>query len=93
MNKNELVEDVQQRLNATKAEAAAAVNAILAAVQDEVVKGGKVTIAGFGVFEKRTRNARTARNPHTGEVLAVAAKQAPTFRPGAAFKQAVASGN
>ncbi len=58
-------------------------------IQSAVASGDKVAITGFGVFEKSERPARTARNPATGDPIAVAASSVPKFRPGADFKALV----
>ncbi|MFF5171308.1 HU family DNA-binding protein [Micromonospora sp. NPDC000089] len=91
MNKAELIEALAARLGDRKA-ATAALDAVLAEVQAAVTKGDKVAITGFGSFEKRVRAARTARNPRTGEAVKVKKTSVPTFRPGAGFKEMVASG-
>lgn len=62
MNKAELIEALSARLGDKKS-ANAALDAVLAEIQTAVTKGDKVAITGFGVFEKRVRGARTARNP------------------------------
>jgi DNA-binding protein HU-beta len=72
--------------------ATAALDAILAEIQAAVTKGDRVSITGFGVFEKRARAARSARNPRTGAPIAVKKTSVPVFRPGATFKELVASG-
>ena len=91
MNKAELIEALSGRLGDKKS-ATAALDAVLAEIQNTVVKGDKVAITGFGVFEKRLRAARTARNPRTGESVKVKKTAVPAFRPGAGFKDLVASG-
>lgn len=91
MNKAELVEALAGRLGDRKT-ATAALDAVLAEIQAQVTKGEKVAITGFGVFEKRVRGARTARNPRTGEAVKVKKTSVPAFRAGASFKDAVASG-
>ncbi|GAB3848333.1 hypothetical protein GCM10029963_31060 [Micromonospora andamanensis] len=91
MNKAELIEALAVRLGDRKT-ATAALDAVLAEVQAAVTKGEKVAITGFGAFEKRVRGARTARNPRTGEAVKVKKTSVPTFRPGAGFKEMVASG-
>jgi DNA-binding protein HU-beta len=53
-------------------------------------KGGEVSIAGFGIFSVKSRAARMARNPKTGEQVKVAAKKVPKFRPAKGLKDAVA---
>jgi len=65
---------------------------VLTEIQNAVTKGDKVSITGFGVFEKRVRAARTARNPRTGESVKVKKTSVPAFRPGASFKDLVAAG-
>ena len=57
-----------------------------AEIQNTVTKGDKVSITGFGVFEKRVRAARTARNPRTGESVKVKKTSVPAFRPGASSR-------
>ena len=91
MNKAELIEALSGRLGDRKS-AIAALDAVLAEIQNSVVKGDKVAISGFGVFEKRVRAARTARNPRTGESVKVKKTAVPAFRPGATFKDVVAAG-
>jgi DNA-binding protein HU-beta len=91
VNKAELIEALATRLGDRKT-ATAALDAVLAEVQASVTKGDRVAITGFGVFEKRVRGPRTARNPRTGETVKVKKTSVPTFRPGANFKEMVASG-
>ena len=91
MNKAELIDALAARLGDKKS-AATALDAVLAEIQTAVTKGDKVAITGFGVFEKRLRAARTARNPRTGEPVKVKKTSVPAFRPGASFKDQVASG-
>ena len=91
VNKAELIEALSGRLGDRKS-ATAALDAVLAEIQNAVTKGDKVSITGFGVFEKRIRAARTARNPRTGESVKVKKTSVPAFRPGASFKELVAAG-
>ena len=91
MNKTELIESIGGRLGDKKA-ATAALDAVLAEIQSAVTKGDKVSITGFGVFERRERAARTARNPRTGAAVKVKKTAVPVFRPGAGFKDLVAAG-
>jgi DNA-binding protein HU-beta len=91
MNKTELIESIGGRLGDRKA-ATAALDAVLTEIQNAVTKGDKVSIVGFGVFERRERAARTARNPRTGEAVKVKKTAVPAFRPGAGFKELVAVG-
>src|SRR4051812_15069848 len=80
-----------ERLDGDRKRAAAALDAVIDSVYSAVARGEKVAITGFGVFERRDRAARTARNPATGAPVSVAASRVPAFRPGAEFK-AIASG-
>lgn len=91
MNKADLIESLSGRLGDRKS-ATAALDAVLSEIQNAVTKGDKVSIAGFGVFEKRDRAARTARNPRTGEAVKVKKTSVPAFRPGQTFKELVAAG-
>jgi len=91
VNKAELVEALTARLG-DKRSATAALDAVLTEIQHAVTKGDKVSLTGFGVFEKRARGARTARNPRTGEAVKVKKTSVPAFRAGAGFKEMVASG-
>ncbi len=91
VNKAELIEALATRLGDKKT-ASTALDAVLSEVQSAVAKGERVAITGFGVFEKRVRAARTARNPRTGESVKVKKTSVPAFRAGAGFKDVVASG-
>jgi DNA-binding protein HU-beta len=91
VNKAELIDALAARLGDKKS-AATALDAVLAEIQTAVTKGDKVAITGFGVFEKRPRAARMARNPRTGEAVKVKKTSVPAFRPGASFREQVASG-
>ena len=90
MNKKELIEAVYSKVEMTKKEAEAAVNATLGSIIEGLTKEGKVVIPGFGSFEVRSKTAREGRNPRTGEKIKIAAKRAPAFKPGKDMKDAVA---
>jgi DNA-binding protein HU-beta len=90
-NKAQFIELLAERLDGDRKRAAAALDAVIDSVYATVARGEKVAITGFGVFERRDRAARTARNPATGATVNVAASRVPAFRPGAEFK-AIASG-
>ena len=89
MNKTELIKAITSSTDLNKANAAAALDAALNAIMDEVAAGNKVTIPGFGTFEKRHREARTGRNPRTGENVEILASDVPAFKPGLGFKTKV----
>lgn len=90
MNKAELIERLTERLETDRRTATNAVEEFIDLVVRAVNKGESVTITGFGVFEKRKRAPRVARNPRTGETVKVKATKVPAFRPGARFKAIVA---
>src|SRR3954464_14229388 len=87
-NKAQLIEALSERLGDKKA-AGAAVDGLVDVIVRTVNKGEKVNITGFGVFEKRARAARTARNPRTGETVKVKKTTVPAFRAGTTFKDVV----
>ena len=89
MNKAELVKAVEERLQSDRKTAANAVDNVIDLIVRQVAKGEKVSITGFGVFEKRRRGARMARNPATGASVKVKATSVPAFRPGTQFKDVV----
>jgi DNA-binding protein HU-beta len=90
-NKAQFVEMLAERLDGDRKRAAAALDAVIDSVYAAIARGEKVAITGFGVFERRDRAARTARNPATGATVNVAASRVPAFRPGTEFK-AIANG-
>ena len=92
MNKGELIEAVARNTGESKATADNVVNETLDVIVEAVVSSGKVQITGFGTFEARDRAARTARNPQTGQEIAVAATRVPAFKAGKSFKDAVKPG-
>jgi DNA-binding protein HU-beta len=89
VNKAQLVEALSTRLGEDKKRTAATVDALLDTVYRTVQKGEKVALTGFGVFERRDRAARTARNPATGEKVRVKKTSVPAFRAGQEFKNVV----
>ena len=93
MNKAQLVDRLAERLNLPAREARVVVDSIfdpdprVGMIAEELVRGGKVAISGFGTFEARDRKARTGRNPHTGESLQIPASRAPAFKAGKPLKE------
>ena len=90
MNKESLVSEVAKRTDLAPSSVARVVDAVLAVVRDRVARGDRVTLSGFGTFERVRRNPRTGRNPHTREAVRIPARTIPSFRPGSAFREAVA---
>lgn len=91
MNKRDLVSQVARRTGVPPATVAAVVEEILAVVRDTVARGQRVVLAGFGTFERVRRNARVGRNPRTREPVKIPARTVAAFRPGTAFRAAVAA--
>lgn len=89
MKKVELVESVAAKAGLTKADAGRAVDAVFASITEALVKGDKVPLVGFGTFAISERAARVGRNPQTGAEVQIAARNAVTFKAGAALKEAV----
>ena len=89
MNKTELIAAVADKSGLSKKDAAAAVESVIAAVSDSLVKGEKVQLVGFGTFEVKERAARTGKNPQTGAAVEIPASKAPAFKAGKALKDAV----
>lgn len=90
MNKGDLVDKIAAKADVTKKEADAIVTAALDAIMEAVAEGEKVTLVGFGTFERRDRQAREGRNPKTGDKLEIPATKVPAFSAGKQFKEAVA---
>lgn len=89
MNKSELVASIAEQSGLKKTEAEKAVKAFIDTVTEEMKKGEKVQLVGFGTFEVATRPAREGRNPKTGETMKIKASKAPKFKAGKALKDAI----
>jgi len=89
MNKADIVEAVHGKLNGTKVQAEEVVDLVFDSITNSLKKGEEVSIAGFGIFLTKQRQARQARNPRTGEMVSVPSMKVPKFRPGKALKEAV----
>jgi DNA-binding protein HU-beta len=90
MNKSELIDAIAEKANLTKADAGKALDAVTAAITDELKSGGSVTLVGFGTFGVKERAARTGRNPKTNEKIEIAARKVPDFKAGKGLKDAIA---
>jgi len=92
MNKNGLVAEVAKRTGASKADIARAVDASMDVIRETVARGDRVSLVGFGTFERKRRNKRIARNPRKPETpIVVPARDLPWFTPGKEFKDMIAS--
>ena len=89
MNKQELIQEIATKAEFSKAAAEKFISAFTEVVSDAMAEGDKVQLIGFGTFETRERNARTARNPKTGAAVNIAAKSVPAFKAGKALKDAI----
>ena len=89
MNKTEFINAVAAKEGIEKKCAEKAVNAVFATIADELAKGEKIQLVGFGTFEIRERAEKQGRNPRTGETMTVPATKVPAFKAGAALKEAV----
>ncbi len=92
MNKGDLVRHVAGETGMSRAAAGAAVDAVLSGIAGSLARGEPVGLPGFGTFAARHRPARSARNPRTGETIAVAASTTAAFRPGKALRDALNAG-
>ncbi len=86
MNKNDLVGVVADRADITKAQAAAAVDAVFDAVTESLKSGDEVRLVGFGTFAVNERKASTGRNPATGAAIQIPASKQAKFKPGKGLK-------
>ena len=89
MNKEELVQEISKKANVTQKEAAEVLSSLVDTIQKTVAKGKKVTLVGFGTFTAKKREARTGRNPQTGEAVKIAARVVPGFKAGNKLKDAL----
>ena len=89
MNKTELIAAIAEQAELSKKDAEKALKAFVDIVGEELKKGEKVQLVGFGTFEVSERPERAGRNPQTGEVMQIAASKTPKFKAGKALKDLV----
>ena len=89
MNKTELIAEIAERAEISKKDAEKALKAFTDVVADELVKGEKVQLVGFGTFEVSERAAREGRNPKSGEPMKIEASRSTKFKAGKALKDLV----
>ena len=89
MNKAELVAAIAESAGLSKKDSEKALAAFVSVVTDELKKGEKVQLVGFGTFEVSARPARTGRNPQTKQTITIPASKAPKFKAGKALKDTV----
>ena len=89
MNKAELIERIATAADISKLSAGRALDAALEGIKSALVQGEEVSLVGFGSFHVTQREARTGRNPRTGEAISIEASKQAKFRPGKALKDAL----
>ncbi len=89
MNRAELISEIAELTEQPKTQVSESLNALLHTVTGALARGEKVTLVGFGTFERRSRQARTGRNPRTLAPLRIPAARVPAFRAGQELKDVV----
>ena len=89
MNKAELIDAVASAADISKAAAARSVDTVLEVITESLKDGNSVTLVGFGTFNTRRREARTGRNPRTGEPIQIGASNLAVFKAGKGLKDAL----
>jgi len=92
MNKQELIEAIAEKSHTSKSDSKKMLDAFLETVTETLAHGDSVQLIGFGTFKSTERNARSGRNPRTGETVTIPAKRVPSFTAGNALKEAVKRG-
>jgi len=89
MRKPELAAAIAEKAGLTKEKASQVITAFTDEIADAMANNDTVTLIGFGTFSQRNRNARTGKNPQTGEALQIPASKTVGFKPGKSLKDAV----
>ena len=89
MNKTELINACAESTGLTKKDSERVLNAAIDAITAALVKGDKVQISGFGIFEVKARDARVGRNPHTREAIQIPASKVPAFKASKTLKDRI----
>jgi DNA-binding protein HU-beta len=89
MTKEELISRTAKGAKLSKAAAARAINSTFDAIAQELKRGGRLILPGFGTFSVGYRKARTGRNPRTGQRMSIPAKKTPKFKAGKTLRQSV----
>ncbi len=90
MNKTELIAAVAAKAGLTKKDAECVINATFETITESLVKGDKVQVSGFGIFEVKAREARIGRNPRTKETIQIPATRLPAFKASKTLKDIIA---
>jgi DNA-binding protein HU-beta len=91
MNKGDLIERIAEQTELPKKHIAMVLDVAVDEITEAVAGGDKVTLVGFGSFERRDRKEREGRNPKTGETMVIPATKVPAFSAGKGFKAKVAA--
>lgn len=89
MNKAEFINAISEESNFSKKDVANMFETMTKVITDTLKANDKITLAGFGTFETRSRAAREGRNPHTGETINIAAKRVPAFKASGKLKESI----
>ena len=89
MNKTEIIAAIAEKTELSRKDEEKALKAFTEVVEEELKKGEKIQLVGFGTFEVSERAAREGRNPQTGETMQIAASKSPKFKAGKALKDAI----
>ena len=89
MNKTELITAVAEASGVAKKDAERVLNAAIDKITQELARGGRVQLSGFGIFETKTRQAKVGRNPVTREPVQIPAARVPVFKPSQNLKKIV----
>lgn len=89
MNKADLIEQIAEKMDSSKADAGRTLDVVLDTITGSLTKGDEVTLVGFGTFKVKHRAARKGRNPKTGEEIEIKAANVPSFKAGKGLKEAV----
>ena len=90
MNKTELIAAIAEKTGLSKKDTERVVNATVATITENLKKGEKVSVSGFGIFEVKAREARVGRNPRTKETIQIPATRLPAFKASKTLKDSVA---
>lgn len=91
MNKRDLADVVAYETGTSRIQAMASVNVVFETISEALREGAEVRLTGFGRFEVRRREARTGRNPRTGETVQIPATRSPAFKPSKVLKDRINS--
>jgi DNA-binding protein HU-beta len=89
VNKTELVDQIAQKADLSRRDAEQAVDAALRTIEEQLARGGEISLTGFGKFHVAERGARQGRNPQTGATIQIAASRVPRFSAGSKLKESV----